>query len=191
MGTDKARLALEGVSLAVRAAKKLTSAGITNVRIIGQADPFPDAEFEFIQDIPRPAISKPASIIGLRTAVLSSSSEWTAVLACDLVFVTSDLIRLLVSHISEEHDAVFPQQPDGRLQPLCALYRSTAVANAIESLIAAGELRSAAIADEVRTRIVTFDAYSSLPGSANFFHNVNTPEDYKRSLEIALQNDAS
>jgi molybdopterin-guanine dinucleotide biosynthesis protein A len=37
---------------------------------------------------------------------------------------------------------------------------------------------------QVRTRWVTFDELSDLPGAADFFLNVNTPDDYQRAKEI-------
>jgi molybdopterin-guanine dinucleotide biosynthesis protein A len=64
---------------------------------------------------------------GLHAAVAYSRSEWALVLACDYPFVTSDLLTLLAGFASKECDAVVPVQPDGRLQPLCALYRAAVI----------------------------------------------------------------
>jgi len=122
---------------------------------------------------------------GLHAALKSCRAEWAAVVACDLPFVTGELLARLTSLRSDETDAtdaVVPLQKDGRVQPLCALYRARVCLEQVEEMIHAGELRPRALLSRVRARLVAFEELRGLAGSSRFFLNVNTPEDYALAL---------
>jgi len=82
---------------------------------------------------------------------------------------------------------VIPVQTDGRLQPLCALYRRAACLAIAEQLIERGERRPRTLVDLVRTRRVAPDELQDLHGAHLFFMNVNTPEDYERARKAIEQ----
>jgi molybdopterin-guanine dinucleotide biosynthesis protein A len=67
-----------------------------------------------------------ASIFGLRSALLHSSTKYAAILACDMPFVTGEVISRLAADMSalekEQADAIIPSDKNGWLQPLCAIY---------------------------------------------------------------------
>src|SRR3712207_6712984 len=84
--------------------------------------------------------------------------------------------------LSDEVDAVVPLQDDGRVQPLCALYRARVCLVRVEEMIRARELRPRVLLSRVRARVVEFGELRDLAGSARFFLNVNTPEDYARAV---------
>ena len=118
---------------------------------------------------------------GLHAAFTSCRAEWAAVVACDLPFVTGELLARLASMRSDETDAVVPVQEDGRLQPLCALYRARVCVGQVSEMIRAGELRPRVLFSLSRARLVAFEELRDLEGSRRFFVNVNTPEDYARA----------
>ncbi len=120
---------------------------------------------------------------GLHAALLKCRAEWAAVVACDLPFVTGELFARLDSMRADTLDAIVPLQEDGRVQPLCALYRASVCVEQVEELIRADELRPRLLLSRVRARRVEFEELRDLAGSARFFLNVNTPEDYARALE--------
>jgi molybdopterin-guanine dinucleotide biosynthesis protein A len=113
---------------------------------------------------------------------MACRARWAAVVACDLPFVTGELFVRLAS-LRENFETVVPVQPDGRLQPLCALYRAAPCRERAEELIIAGERRPRALLDAVNTRRVRFDELSDLDDADRFFINVNTPEDYACARE--------
>jgi len=119
---------------------------------------------------------------GLHAALSACRAEWAAVVACDLPFVTGELLARLASMLSDEVDAVVPLQDDGRVQPLCALYRARVCLVRVEEMIRARELRPRVLLSRVRARVVEFGELRDLAGSARFFLNVNTPEDYARAV---------
>jgi molybdopterin-guanine dinucleotide biosynthesis protein A len=119
---------------------------------------------------------------GLHAALLACRAKWAAIVACDLPFVTGELFVRLAS-LRENFDAVAPVQPDGRLQPLCTLYRTEACRERAAELIRAGERRPRALLDTVKMRRVAFDELYDLDGADRFFINVNTPQDYATARE--------
>lgn len=100
---------------------------------------------------------------------------------CDLPFVTSELFKFLVS-LGGPYEAVVPMGANQKLEPLCAIYCSSAL-NAVETLIASGERKISLLYDRVPTRFVRFEELQHLAGSELFFNNVNTPGDYARAIE--------
>jgi molybdopterin-guanine dinucleotide biosynthesis protein A len=72
----------------------------------------------------------------------------------------------------------------GRDQPLCAVYRTSTLAQ-IEALLAADRLRPAFLFDEVRTRRVTADELAEVDLELVSLANVNTPAEYDAALAQA------
>ncbi|HYJ46805.1 MAG TPA: molybdenum cofactor guanylyltransferase [Pyrinomonadaceae bacterium] len=177
MGTDKALLELGGRNFVERIFAALapistqTSLVGDRVGIVGLPT------FQMVPDVH----VKWGALGGLHAALRSCRAQWAAVVACDLPFVTGDLFVRLAS-LRENFDAVVPVQTDGRLQPLCSLYRAEVCLDQADQLIAAGERRPRALFDRVRARKVAFTELADLPGATRFFVNVNTPEEYNDAL---------
>ncbi len=102
------------------------------------------------------------------------------ILACDLPFVTTDFLSLLVQiHESEANDFTAPVDRAGTLQPLAAIY-SPSCLQPVERLLAANLLRVDRICDLVRTRKVLFEEFAHLPEAKRFLVNINSPADLPR-----------
>ncbi|MGH9902479.1 MAG: molybdenum cofactor guanylyltransferase, partial [Pyrinomonadaceae bacterium] len=112
------------------------------------------------------------------------------VVSCDLPFVTGELYARLVSLCGDEFDAVAPVQEDGRPQPLCAVYAREPCLRIAERQLASGDLRPRDLLRRVRTRWVGAGELSALSGADNFFHNVNTPQDYESAQALARDESA-
>lgn len=123
---------------------------------------------------------------GLHAALAYSSSEWTFVLACDLPYVSGELLKKLVDLTDDDIDAVVPRQPDGRLQPLCAFYRRDVVLEEVERQLA-GARRMARLTDlasVVKTRVLEETEYNELPGNELFFVNINSISDLPENIAL-------
>ncbi|MCA1636698.1 MAG: molybdenum cofactor guanylyltransferase [Acidobacteria bacterium] len=180
MGTDKARLRLDGrtfVELVADALRPLNG----RVSVVSSR---PDAKTFGLAVVPDMHESLGA-LGGLHAALRACEGRWAAVVSCDLPFVTGALMLRLASFLCDETEAVAPLQDDGRAQPLCAVYARAACLGVAEDLIRAGELRPRRLLRRVRTRWVSFDELSDLKGSELFFTNVNTPEDYARAQQAS------
>lgn len=180
MGADKAHLRLGGVTLVARAAEALRAA-CGKVSVVSSK---PDAG-SFGLPVVADVYEGRGALGGLHAALAAAETEWVAVLSCDLPFAGAALLRRLASLRAPDLDAVAPLQEDGRPQPLCAFYARAACLPPAEEFIRGGELRPRALLSRVRTRWVAFAELSDLEGSAHFFRNVNTPEDYDEARRVA------
>lgn len=183
MGEDKSRLSLGGRTFVETTAAALRAVA-TRVSVVSSRAGAESHGLSVVEDL-RDGLG---ALGGLHAALTACRAEWAAVVACDLPFVTGELLARLASMRSGATDstgaadAVAPVQDDGRLQPLCALYRARVCLEQVERMIRAGELRPRVLLSRVRTRLVAFEELRDLAGSARFFLNVNTPEDYARAL---------
>jgi molybdopterin-guanine dinucleotide biosynthesis protein A len=179
MGTDKSRLQFGGRTSVERIAAELRS--ITpQVSLVGPNRTHSDPDFKIVPD----THERWGALGGIHAALSACADDWALIVACDLPFVTRDLCSRLLTLTQESPDAVVPIQPDGRPQPLCALYRREPCLLETDKLIAGGEHTPRALLAKVKTRWVRPEELSDLPGAENFFFNVNTPADYEQAQQI-------
>lgn len=124
MGRDKARVQLAGQTLLERVLRRLAPmfddimvCGREHLGIPGAiAD---DDAIRFVTD----ELPGRGPAIGLCAALEAARHPAVVAIACDMPFVSPELIRLLARH-APGHDVVVPMR-QGRPEPLCALYRNT------------------------------------------------------------------
>lgn len=173
MGTDKSHLQLGTRSFTEQIASTV-SVVADSVMVVGRiTDQF---RLKSVPDV----FKGWGALGGIHAALANCPTEWSLVVACDLPFVTSDLLERLAGQRSG-FDAVAPLQLNGYVQPLCALYRVEPCLSQAEKVIESGERRPLALLDVVKTRLVPFEELSDLTGAEHFFDNINTPEDYLRA----------
>lgn len=197
MGTDKSQLKLgDGKTFVeqVRAALSLTA----RTRIVGRTTFAPSwlhndedsaaSDLPFVCDVYRTADghAPQSALTGLHAALWHARTPWVAVIACDLPFVTDELIRRLAAlrdaeDGTGEYEAVVPVQPDGRRQPLCALYRRTPALRRATEALDRNEYKLNSFLAHLRTRDVAPSELADLPGAQHFFININTPGEYTQA----------
>jgi molybdopterin-guanine dinucleotide biosynthesis protein A len=176
MGADKAALALGGETLVARASRAL--AGVAaRVSVVSSRAGHDRFGLPVVPDVHAGA----GALGGLHAALGACRAPWALVVSCDLPFVTPELFARLASFADDALDAVAPVQPDGRPQPLCALYAARACLAASGRLLEEGERRPRVLLRQVRTRWVSPDELSDLTRAEHFFTNVNTPAEYERA----------
>jgi molybdenum cofactor guanylyltransferase len=169
MGTDKSQLLLEDQTFVERIAATLLTV-TDSIRLVGGRE---NSNLSTVADV----YPKWGALGGLHAALSACRRDWAIVVACDLPFVTSELFRSLASQRGD-HDAVVPMQPDGRPQPLAALYRIDPCAQRATELIEGGRRRPLDLLESVNTRWVDFAEIANLDQAQTFFVNINTPDDY-------------
>lgn len=179
MGQDKAQLRLGPETLLDRIARQL-SAVTSSVTLVGGPEAYIGHSLPNVPDV----YEKWGALGGIHAALSAAKTDWIIVIACDLPFVTRDLFERLKNFADESIDSIVPMQPDGRPQPVCALYRRETCLPEIERLVNAGEHTPRALLANVRTRHVQFAELNDLPGAKNFFLNLNTPEDFERAKRL-------
>lgn len=119
---------------------------------------------------------------GIYTGLSAMDSHRGMVVAADMPFLNSDLLRHLVS-LSTDFDVVMPRL-GGEIEPLHAVY-SRACLRPIHEQLERNRLQIRVFLDEVRVRYVEETEIERFdPGHLSFF-NVNTSDDLARARDIA------
>ncbi|WP_397546997.1 molybdenum cofactor guanylyltransferase [Rhodothermus marinus] len=168
-GTDKARAVVDGTPMLQRVyetARVLTSHVLLSVR--------PDGDFYFDlvpPEVPRllDPVPDAGPLAGLVAGLRAARTPWLLALACDLPFLNEATLRGLLAACSPDVDAVVPITPEGRRQPLCALYRVETVRPVAEARLVAGGHALQALLDRL--------SFATLSVSDAPLRNVNTPDD--------------
>ena len=170
MGTDKSQLLIDRQTFTERISETLLKLTDSVILVGRQLD---TSVLPSVPDV----YPQWGALGGLHAALTACKRDWAIVAACDLPFVTADLFSFLAA-LRLDHEAVVPIQPDGRPQPLAALYRVDPCLQRATELIEAGRRRPLDLLEAVKTRWVSFDEIRNLEQSERFFVNINTPSDY-------------
>jgi molybdopterin-guanine dinucleotide biosynthesis protein A len=171
MGTDKARLVVDGETLLARQLLRLREAGAQERLVVGRPaeECVCDPGVRFVPDR-RPGAGP---LAGLEAALAAGETGLMLVLAVDLPFLTADLLRRLVQQGGPEVGVV-PVRAE-QLEPLVALYPRRALAE-ITRRLQAGEL---ALQPLVRTGVAAgwLKPWTISAADEVQFTNWNRPED--------------
>lgn len=122
-----------------------------------------------------------APLVGLLAGARALRSGFVAALACDLPFVRPRLLERLFDEAAGR-DAAVPVWPDGRLEPLVAVYRRRALVAAADSALAADERSNLAMVRRLRRpRLVPVASVRAADPTLRSFENVNTAGDLSRA----------
>jgi len=176
MGRDKANLEYGSEPAAAQTAR-LLSRLFQEVWIVG-GDPPAGAPGRRVADVDGPQ----CALRGLVSALMAASGDRVLVIATDLPFITADLLLALVAW--PEADAVVPRA-DGRLHPLCAIYRRVPVLAASRSRLAGGQLALGGLLAALDVHTMEESDVRAVDPDGVALTNVNTPEELARALEYA------
>jgi len=168
MGTDKSQLLIDRQTFTERISETLLKV-TDSVTIVGGQSGVADVYPQW------------GALGGLHAALTACRRDWAIVVACDLPFVTAELFLFLAS-LRLDHEAVVPVQPDGRPQPLAALYRVDPCRQRATELIETGRRRPLDLLEAVTTRWISFAEIRNLDQAESFFVNINTPSDYMEAI---------
>jgi molybdopterin-guanine dinucleotide biosynthesis protein A len=120
---------------------------------------------------------------GLVSGLAASSCERVMVLATDLPLVTADLLLALVAW--PEADAVVPEA-DGRLQPLCGLYRREVMLAAARPRLDDGRLSLRGLLEDVEMVVLSERDVAEVDPDGLALTNVNSPADLARIVAAGI-----
>ena len=190
MGEDKALKAFLGRPLIQRVVERLSPIADELVVTTNRPDDYRFLDLRLVPDL------KPGrgALGGLYTAIASASHPIVAVVACDMPFASSTLLRAATRLlIEEEVDVVIPRvvaqgEPAGKsegFEPLHAVYRRETCLPAIEAAIEADQWKVIAWFPQVHVRVLTLDEIKQYDPSGLAFWNVNTPEEFSKAETLA------
>lgn len=181
-GADKAALMIGSERIIDRELAALAGV-VDDIRIVGgDMDRYAGFGVRVIAD----AIPNAGPLGGIYTALLDARHDRVLVLACDLPFVTRDLLSRLAAEGDDRDDAVMPRSSRG-LEPLCAWYHRR-VSAVLRARIDRGSLSVHTVVDVLRVRELGLEALAPDAGD-EAFENVNTPHDYERARRSIERNE--
>ncbi len=115
-------------------------------------------------------------LCGIYTSLINSSSFNTFMLACDMPFVESGLIKHLKG-FTREYDVVVPKSERG-LEPLHAFYSKNCI-EPIKRELDSNNLRIISFFPHVNVKIVELDSLTASDSFKNSIKNLNTRNEYE------------
>ncbi|MEO8071960.1 MAG: molybdenum cofactor guanylyltransferase [Acidobacteriota bacterium] len=114
---------------------------------------------------------------GIHAALKDCETEFAIILAVDLPRVNGEAIEKLCSIAVDSTDfsAIVPRQPDGRLQPLCAVYRAEDCLPKLEEILLKNN--SASARDFLEIVKINIIESADLSDYYYLFANINYPQD--------------
>jgi len=172
MGRDKAFVDLAGKPLIEHVIERSADLGqAETILITNKPAQYARLGLPMYRDL----LPEKGSLGGIYTALAQASSPDVLVLACDMPFVNTDLLRYLVDQIRADIDIIVPRV-DGYPQGLHAIYKTTCIEPIAEQL-AADQLKIIRFYDQMRVRYLDESDYAASDPLGRSFANLNTPEE--------------
>ncbi len=182
MGQDKSVMVFNGEALIRRVLKRV--AGLANeVMIVAPRN----HEFLSLGIKVEPDIFPGRGPLGgLYTALIKSSNQEVALIACDMPFVNPGLLlHQLEILISDNVDVVVPSSEKG-LEPLHAIYRKETSLPSVKGALDSGERRLVSWFPNVKVHIMTQKETNPFDPGGLTFLNINTPEEFIKAEKLAI-----
>lgn len=174
MGRNKALLKIDGERIIARVYRTLATMFHEVVIVTNTPEEYDFLPCRKVADIHPGA----GSIAGLQAGLAASRTERIFVAACDMPFLSPDLIRLLCC-TGGTSDATVPLNGEGLREPLHALYNRSTL-NAIQAAISNGDKSILHLLDSIDTRLVPQEEFGSIAGALESFRNLNTIDEYNK-----------
>ncbi len=180
MGQEKALLSFRGEPLIARVIHRLQK--VTDEILIVTNNP---ERFAFLgMRCVRDKATGTGAMGGLHAALQEARGELVAVVACDMPFLSADVLKRAAEVLMNEGvDAVLPCSMEG-LEPLHAVYRRSTCLPVLEEAVARGERRLVSFLPFVRVRELMLAEMEPVDPYGRAFINVNTPEEWRIAEKI-------
>lgn len=176
MGQNKALIRIGGKAMIQRVTDTVQSQAQDVMIISNQTSAYAFLDLPVHPD----AVKNRGPLGGIYTALLHAKHEHCLVLACDLPFVTPQLLQFLYENSTQNDVLVFESETG--LEPLCAVYSKRCL-EIIRQQIDAGQLSVFKLYDKVNTRIVRLNP-EQVFYEPTLFMNVNTKQELQRAQAI-------
>jgi molybdopterin-guanine dinucleotide biosynthesis protein A len=171
MGADKSGRPVGGVPMGIRAGRALMEAA-SPVLAVG---PDPGLGLATVKDDRRGPLAALAA--GMRRLADDGFGGPVLLVACDLPFLTADLLTLLADELTGAGAGAAVPVAGGHLQPIAACY-APSVLPVAEELLERGELSMRALLDKIAVHQVPADAWTRA------LTDVDTPADLQAANQM-------
>jgi molybdopterin-guanine dinucleotide biosynthesis protein A len=144
---------------------------------LARPDRFADLDLPVVTDV----VDHAGALGGVHAALthagtLAPQSDRVLVIACDLPFLTADLLRTL-AELARTADGAWVQGRRGP-EPLIACYRRAALPR-ISAALADGERRASALGQILTLNVLAPDALADFGDPERLIANINTPDEWR------------
>ncbi len=176
MGRDKAFVDLDGKTLIQHVIDRSADLGqAETILITNKTDAYRHLGLPMYPD----ALPDKGSLGGIYTALLQAQSPAVLVLACDMPFISTELLRHMVAQINQTIDIVVPRV-NGYPQGMHAIYMKTCI-EPIAQQLAADRLKIIRFYDQMRVRYLDEPDYAECDPDGRSFANLNTPDELEQA----------
>ena len=172
MGADKALLPFGGrnlLELALGKAKKVSPSPL----IVGARE-----RYATFGDVVEDRIPGCGPLGGIHAALCATHTDVNLVLSVDMPLMTASFLRWMVQTAALRTELAIVPEAQGRLQPLCAIYKRPALC-VIEQALKAGDFKVGYIFKRLPTHYIPESELRSAGFSPDIFRNINTPAEYE------------
>lgn len=168
MGKDKGSLILNGSSFLHRIIEIVKP--ITNNIIIVSNSPDHDVKgYKRVNDL----IENSGPLAGLYSGLFHSTTPFNIVLSCDIPFLRTSILELLINQIDDDTDVV-QIESHSKTMPLIAIYKKECM-NLCLKLLNTGERRLRVAVKQFKTKNIPLD-----PSFDRYISNVNTIQELNK-----------
>jgi len=179
-GRDKALIEIDGQPLALRIAERIGPA-VDQVTFVGSPEKYRHLGPRVIPD----AVADFGPLGGILAVLEDAPSEWSLITACDMPELTREFFAFLAGQTADcAADVILPCDAAGRPEPLCAVYRSTAL-EPLRSKVEAGIHKVMHALDGLRIKRLAPSDWAVFDPLGTLFTNLNRPEDWPEDQEAA------
>ena len=179
MGRDKAFVKLAGKPLIQHVIERSQNLGQTEtILIANQPERYRHLDLPVFSDV----CPNKGSLGGIYTALTHAQNPHTLVIACDMPFIKSELLRFMIAQICDAVDIVVPRV-DGYPQGLHAIY-SQSCRQPIQEQLAANRLKVIRFYDRMRVRYLDEVDYEPYDADGRSFVNLNTPAELQQARRL-------
>lgn len=175
MGTPKHALEVGGetfLTCAVNALKPVCQ----SVKIVLNQTQTIETDLPVVRDI----YAERGALGGIHAALKNCETKFAVILAVDLPFVTSEAIKKIqeIALASNKLPAAVARQADGKVQPLCGVYRAKYCLPPLEKILEEND--KASVRDFLDTIFPKLIEAEQLSADENLLFNVNFPADFQQ-----------
>ena len=174
MGTDKGLMLFQDKPLVHHVIDVLRSLEINDILIITQHGAYEQFGYPCYPDL----IQDKGPLGGIYAGLVHSKADKNLVLACDMPFLTNNLLSALINETDDED--VLLTQHLGRAEPLCSIYDASCIPH-FKMKLDKDELKITDALKGLQCREISFDSETWFNG--NEFSNLNTPDELNKQQQ--------
>lgn len=149
------------------------------ILVVNNPAPFLNINAMIVTDID----SSRCALAGLHAGLFHACYEWSYVTACDMPFISENIIRHLLGQTVPGKQVVIPKTREG-VEPLSALYHKSCLSR-IEANLEKKQFEIKKIFKPEKVRHIPVQTLEALDPDLRFRFNVNTPADLETARQMA------